>query len=280
MPSSTPVQITKANGVREPFNAEKLHRSLVRSGASPAVADRITDSIAHTLTGGERTKDIYARAFTALRREKTPTAARYSVKRALLELGPSGYPFEDFLAEIFRTRGYEAQTRTVRRGACVEHELDLLAVRNGEWLGAEAKYHNNVGVKSDLKVALYVHARFLDLANVIPTETTPPLTTQLLITNTKFSSQAVAYAECVGMRLISWDYPQKGNLRELIEEAQVHPLSCLTTLSTAHKRRLMVQSIVLCKQIREQHEALRALGLSPADMAKVLEEAHDLCTST
>jgi len=271
---SRQVSIIKANGRSEPFDPEKLLRSLTRSGADSELAEEIADRVASSLKGGERTRDIYAKAFTALRDAQRSTAARYSVKRALLELGPTGYPFEDFVAEIFGTRGYTTETRVMRSGRCVEHELDMVAVRDTEMCAAEVKFHNSAGTKSDLKVALYVHARFLDIG---ANKDLQPINTPMLITNTKFSSHAVAYAECVGLTLIGWDYPKKGNMRELIEESGVHPVSCLTTLSTARKRALMTQGIVLCRQLRANREAMRALGMSDTSIEQVLDETQHLC---
>lgn len=277
MPNSAHVTIVKANGVREPFNPEKLHRSLTRSGAQNDLADTITTAITQSLGGGETTKQIYARAFAQLRNAARPSAARYSLKRALFELGPSGYAFEDFLAELYKARGYRTQTRHTLRGKCATHELDLCATNGTEYMAAEAKFHNSAGTKSDLKVALYVRARFEDLKDSPLCEEQGVLTHPYLITNTKFTSEAESYATCVGLSLISWDYPATENLRTMIEDAAVHPLSCLTTLSTAHKRALMADGIVLCRHLRNTTEKLRALGLSEQDIARTLEEARQIC---
>jgi len=277
MQSKTHTVITKANGEREQFDPEKLHRSLVRSGASRSVADTITSKIESSLRDGDKTQEIYRRAFKQLRRVQAPIAARYSVKRALLDLGPSGYPFEDFIAEIYRKLGYEAQTRAVVQGRCIEHELDIVAKKGEERLGAEIKFHNNPGIKSDIKVALYVNARFDDIASQSGKGSDVDFTNRLLITNTKFTQQVEIYAACVGLQLVSWDYPVKGNLRELIEETGLHPVSCLTTLSNVHKKKLMEQGIVLCRQVRERAEDVEVLGLSKKTMSNLFEEINNLC---
>jgi hypothetical protein len=269
--------VTKANGERELFFPEKLYRSLVQSGADPSLADTITGDIASSLTEDEKTRDIYRRAFARLRQVRKPMAARYSVKHALLELGPSGYPFEDFLSEMYKILGYNSITRIVVQGRCVEHELDIVAVRGDERLAAEVKYHNNPGLKSDLKTALYVKARFEDIAAQSGKGSSTDYTSRLLITNTKFTSQVEIYAACAGLQLISWDYPAKGNLREMIEETKVHPVSCLTSLSKANKRRLMDQGVVLCKQVRSQVDKVQALGLSDKAVGTLFEEIDDLC---
>jgi Restriction endonuclease len=277
MRSSTSVLVKKANGERELFIPEKLFQSLIRSGANPDVADTITAQIASGLQAGDRTADIYSRAFAELRRIERPMAARYSVKHALLELGPAGYSFEDYLAEIYRVQGYLTTTRVTVQGRCVSHELDLVAVRDDQRIGAEVKFHNNSGLKSDIKVALYVQARFEDIAAGVRPETTNDYTTRMVITNTKFTEQAEMYAACVGLSLLSWDYPEKGSLRELIEETRIHPITCVTSLSTAHKKRLMEQGVVLCRQVREHTQELEGLGLQHRAIERVLAETDALC---
>jgi hypothetical protein len=274
---SSPVEIRKANGERELFNPEKLRESLVNSGADESVAQRVTERIGSMLRDGDRTQDIYTRAFTMLRTITRSSAARYSLKRALLELGPSGYPFENFVAEIFRVLGYTPTTRVTMSGKCVTHEMDMLAVRDNERLAAEIKYHNSAGTRSDIKVALYVQARFEDLDAGHRAHDMPRITKRMLITSTKFTEQARTYALCVGLDLLSWDYPRVGNLRHLIEETGVHPISCLTTLSSAHKRRLMESGIVLCQQIPDEAHHLVSLGLSEETRRAILDEVKDLC---
>lgn len=277
MQSNETTLITKANGEKEPFYPEKLYNSLVNSGAEIGLAKKITSEIASSLDDGDFTGDIYKKAFDKLRHEKSTVAARYSVKRALLDIGPSGYPFEDFLSEIYRALGYTVTTRVVVQGRCVEHELDVIAVRGDERLASEVKFHNNPGIKSDLKVALYVKARFDDIAENSGKDTPTDYTDRLLITNTKFTKQVEIYAACVGLEIISWNYPAKGNLRELIEKTRVHPVSCLTTLSGANKRHLMEKGVVLCRQLKEHVDEIESLGLSNDAIKKLFVEVNDLC---
>jgi hypothetical protein len=275
--SSERTIITKANGEREFFEPQKLYQSLVNSGADDTVAEKVTSTIASSLKEGNKTKDIYRKAFDMLQQVKRPVAARYSVKRALLDLGPSGYPFETFLGEIYSSLGYTTNTQVMVRGRCVEHELDMVAVKGDERIGAEVKFHNKPGTRSDLKVALYVYARFEDIEAQSGRNSETDYTDRLLITNTKFTKQVEVYAACVGLQLISWNYPAKGNLQELIEITGVHPVSCLTTLSEANKQYLMERDIVLCRQIKHNPDSVAPLGLSNHELAKLHEEIADLC---
>ncbi len=272
-----PVLIRKADGDTEPFNAEKLHFSLTRTGADRDLIEHVTKEIASGVRDGDRTFDIYRKAFRLLRRSEQHAAARYSLKRAVLDLGPSGYPFEDFVAEILRRKGYAAQTRLIGRGACTTHELDVVAEKDGRRLAAEVKFHNNVGLKSDIKVALYVKARFDDLAAGPDKDGAALFHDRYIITNTKFSSQAESYGACAGLTLVSWSKPNMGNLQDLIEETRVHPLTCLTSLSTAQKRALLAKQIVLCQNIRKDPSVLESLGLSPRLTERVLGETQALC---
>jgi hypothetical protein len=272
--------IIKANGDREPFVRDKLLRSLRRSGASDDVAERITTRIEQSITSGDRTVDIYRRAFRELR-DTAPVpavAARYSVKRALLELGPSGYPFEHFVSELFREMGYTVETGIEVMGVCVPHEVDVVAENEHELLMGEAKYHNAAGLVSDVKVALYVDARFQDIERRRVGEGETRRVTRLLVTNTKFSTQAIAYGACRQMRLIGWDYPEQGNLEDLIETYKMHPISCLSSLSTAQKRRLMDAGVVRCKQLLHENAVRDVLGLSESDTHRVHDELAQLCT--
>ncbi|MEK7509324.1 MAG: restriction endonuclease [Patescibacteria group bacterium] len=270
-----PVLITKADGEREPFDPHKLDLSLSRAGAAPASRADIIARIERELREGMRTEDIYAHAFELLREEGTPAvAARYSVKRAVFALGPSGFPFEQFLAEILRAHGWKTRTGVAMTGRCAPHEVDVLAEKNGRRAGIEAKFHNEAGGKTDVKDALYVKARFEDLARA--PEQSSRVSEGWLVTNTRFTRNAIRYAQCSGLTFLGWDYPHNRGLLTMIEEARVHPLTALTMLTEGEKRRLMDNHIVLCRDVQTAH-VLQEYGVKPARIPQVLEEAQYLC---
>ena len=205
---------------------------------------------------------------------------RYSMKRAVSDLGPNGFPFEKFVAEIFKAQGYEALTGQVVYGKCVEHEMDVVAWKGDELVMVEAKFHNEPGLKSDLKVALYVKARFDDLK----TETFEfggkkrKLTSWHLFTNTKFTDHAIRYAKCQGLGLVGWNYPEKGNLEELIADANLHPLTALTTLSQVEKHALLGAGLILCKDVKARADVLTTLGIDAKKIPAVMEEIESVCS--
>jgi len=273
--NKTHILVTKADGEQEPFDPAKLEHSLQLAGASSTMRARVLAEILHELRAGVMTEDIYRRAFELLRREEAlPVAARYSIKRAVFALGPSGFPFEQFLAEVLRSHGWRAHAEVTLTGRCVPHEVDVLAEKDGKRIGIEAKFHNDPGGKTDIKDALYVHARYEDLKHA--PNPSSRVDEGWLVTNTRFTRNAIRYAGCSNLTLIGWDYPRTRGLLHLIEEGRVHPLTCLTTLSEGEKRRLLDSKIVLCKSVTTRH-LLDEYGVKPDRIPHVLDEARLLC---
>ena len=274
--------VAKADGTTEIFNHAKLLHSLMKSGAENDIAEDIVHGIEKEYGGSGHsiitTHEIYARAFDILRESKRPAAARYSLKRAVLDFGPSGFPFESYLEQLFMLDGYEAKTDQIVKGGCTEHEVDIVLTKEKdgkkETIYVEAKFHNSPAFKSDLKVALYVKARIDDLRAAGHTEARG-----ILATNTKFTDRALEYAECQGLELLSWDYPQGGTLHERIEKARLYPVTALTSLSRREKTALLEAKIVLCSQLLSQSEILGSLGVSGHKAQLILEEAGALCSS-
>ena len=248
---SKDILIVKSTGVKEPFDIKKLETSLVRAGASEKNVSLIADHILKEVRDGMSTGEIYAHAFSLLRRYEKPVSLKYSLRKAVMELGPSGFPFEKFISELFKARGFKSETNLMARGRCVEHEIDVIAWNDVKLIIAEAKFHNDIGLKSDLKVALYVKARFDDLKETLFTVEGKKRkhNEAHLITNTKFTSSAIEYAECSGLALVGWNYPITGNLHNMIEDFNLHPITALTTLTDYEKKDFISKGLVLCKQL-------------------------------
>ena len=273
------VWVIKTSGEREPFSLTKLRRSLMRSGADDTTTQMVIDHIIPELHNGMKTSAIYKHAFSLLKKSKYPVAVRYSLRKAVMELGPSGFPFEKFVAEVLRGKGYSAQTGVILPGFCVSHEVDVLMEQGDRHIFAECKFHNQQGIKTDVKVALYVHARFLDLqkAHNVNESTTSKIHEGWLITNTKLTSDAIQYAKCAGLTVIGWDYPDKGNLQDLILETGVHPLTFLSTLTASDKMNLLGQGVVMCRDLKENESHLRSLGFTDDRIKNVVREVDKVC---
>lgn len=272
------IVVVKANGMRESFDPDKLLASLLNSGATQAAAEEVLNHVAPEIHDGTSTDEIYKHAFEVLRNLNRPLARRYSLRRAVMDLGPTGFPFEDFVAEIFKAKGFNTLTRQTVLGGCVPHEVDVVAWNGKKLIMTETKFHNELGTKSDLKVALYVKARFDDLKHNVFSYGGQgrPLDEGWLITNTKFSSTALHYGVCQNLVMIGWNYPEQGSLQDMIESEALYPLTCLTSLSLGEKGLLMRSGVVLCKSLREDPQILKeALGTN-FDSGPVISEINEL----
>ena len=268
------VRVTKADGSQEFFKVEKLRRSLRRAGARPDEINEIVTHIMGLIRDEMTTQEIYRLAFTLLHQSKPPAAARYSLRRALFGLGPTGFPFEVFLGRLFASDGYTTKTGIMIQGNCALHEIDIAAYKADHSFVGEAKFHSRPGVKSDLQVAMYSYARLLDLkAARICADDICGITEFWLVTNTKFTSAAEKYGACVGLNLLSWDSPRRNNLHDRIQRARVYPITVLESLHVAQAATLIERGAILCSDLVAQPHLLRHLHLAPRKQEAVLQEA-------
>jgi hypothetical protein len=268
--------ITKASGETTPFSEEKFKTSLRRSGASSDIIDDITKEVTSNLYKGISTKKIHRLAYGMLKKKLKPFAAKYKLKAAIMELGPTGFPFERYIAAILHYNGYAVTMDEAVQGVCVKHEIDVIAKKNEEIFMVECKYHNAPGIVCDVKIPLYIKARFLDIENVSDkmNGTQIKFHQGWVVTNTKFSSDAIQYGECSGLHLIGWNYPFEKSLNKLIENSGLYPLTCLTTLSKNEKQNLLDNNIVNCREISENPGLLRFAGIGEPRLGRVLSECN------
>lgn len=273
------ITITKADGTRELFEESKLIESLKNSGGSDEMIEEILSHMSKEMYDGMPTHEIYSRAFALLRKHSMPVAIKYSLRRALSELGPDGFPFEKYIARIFQAWGYETVTDQTVLGACVPHEVDVVAWNKEKLVMVEAKFHNELGMKSDVKVALYIKARFDDLKGTMFEYggMKRKLDEGWLVTNTKFTDQAIRYGECQNLKMVGWNYPPKGNLQDIIEELHLHPFTCLVSLSNTHKRMLLGKGVVLCTDILNNPKYLHEIGMKEPEASEVVAEIKEVC---
>lgn len=239
------VQITKADGSHEEYSEQKVRSSLVRAGADEATITSILNDINTQVFEGMSTQDIYSLIYQKLKQNNHHLIAHYNLKQAIMKLGPTGFPFEKFVAGVLREYGYMTETNVMIQGTCVMHEVDVLAEKDGKRIMIEAKFHNRPGTKSDVRSALYTHARFLDVKDK------NNIADHWLVTNTKATHDAVSYGICMGMKIISWDKPNDFSLRHLIEKSHLHPITVLDHLSDERKRQLLEEGIVFVKDLKE-----------------------------
>lgn len=248
--------VTKASGEQHVFSEAKLRKSLLHAGATAKAVDAIVAQIVSRLYDGISTSEIYGMAFRLLKQRKKGPAAKYKLKTAIRELGPTGFPFEHFIARVFQSLGYDTQVSVLIAGKCVRHEVDVVAQKGREQYFIECKFHQQKGNCCDVKVPLYIHSRFNDIVEAISVKSGTALAYNgWVVTNTHFTKDAVAYGLCAGLQLLGWDFPVKDSLKELIDRHRLHPITSLTTLTQSEKQQLLEKDIVLCSELFE-HEPL------------------------
>ena len=273
------IYIVKSNGERELFDYKKLEESLKKIGTDDAVIKEIIAEVSQDLHDGITTREIYKKAYSILKKKQKAVSLRYSLKKAVAELGPTGFPFEKYVAEIFKSQGYETETGVIVKGKCVEHEIDVVAWKEGELIMTEAKFHTDFNLKSDLKVVLYVKARYDDLYGnrYVFGGKERELTEGWIVTNTKFSSTAIQYDQCQpGLKLVGWNYPYGNNLHNMIERAELIPLTALTAINTTEKNMFLARGIVLSKALLNE-ELLKEFNFDEKKIKSIITEVNSLC---
>jgi len=275
--------VVKASGERELFDEEKVRNSIRRAGIPLEVEDQILEHVNSDLYDNIPTKKIYQNVLGFLKQSSySQGEAKYSLKQAIMSLGPSGYPFENYLAEILKKRGYTTETGLIVEGRCTSHEIDVLAEKKQLRLFVECKFHNRPGLKTDIKVALYVRARFDDIAAALQGE--PDVLKKFnqpwLATNTKFTRRTIRYGKCAGLSLLGWNYPKGDSLRDWVEKAGLYPLTCLRSLSRSQKAKLLEEDIVLCQDLlKGNSRRFRGFGFSFDLIKEMISEASLVCGS-
>ena len=239
-------KISKADGTTEDYNEEKIRNSATRVGVPVGLQDQMLVSIRDRLYDGIKTSEIFLMIKEFLKNSETPhLAMKYNLKDALSQLGPSGYPFEKYFSLLLSTTGYHTEINQILPGNCVTHEVDVLASKDNITYFIEAKFHKNQGQTTDVRVALYIKARYDDLKSAWQKGESKPW----IVTNTRFSTDAIKYSECQNIRLTSWSYPKGEGIADLIEQTGLHPITIIDDLGESDKIRLLTAGVVTCKQL-------------------------------
>lgn len=243
--------IIKADGTAEPYSEEKARLSFLKAGASQEVASRAAKELTAAIKNNMTTAQIYDRALYQLEKLKPEAALRYSLKKAIMDMGPEGFVFEKYIAKILQEYGYTTEVGQFVNGYCVEHEVDVVAKKEGKIYMVECKYRNSPGAKSDVQTALYLNSRFMDIekAFIKKNGIAGGSIEGWLATNTKCTSDAKKYARCVGLKIMAWQYPEVENLQYYIESKKLYPVSILSTITEKQKIKLFNSNIILVKDL-------------------------------
>jgi len=241
MAAQGPIIVIKRDGEQVVFDDARVIRSMERSGVPKELHDRALEHIKERVQRDNTitTDEIFYHIREFLTKKDKKSALRFNLRQGIFELGPTGFPFEQYLAQIFKEQGYTVQTDLQMQGECVSHEIDLLIQKEGRREIVEAKFHNQTFGKTDVHVLLYTYARYLDVRE------RNNIDAVWVATNTKLTVDAITYAECKGIKTLAWNYPENNNLQDFVERPKMYPITIMTDLTTEEKRRLINNDVVL-----------------------------------
>jgi len=277
-PHHKEVLVRKASGKTEAFEIEKLKTSLRNAGASEDAIDEVVSDILSWIFDGVTTAKIYARAFRIYKQISSSGALLYKLKKAILEMGPSGYPFEHLVGELFRRKGYEVEVGQTMQGMTISHEMDVIAKKGNTMILGECKFSHKQGNSVGIQVPLYVHSRVNDIVEKLKQqkENQSVSFSAQIFTNGRFSSDSIEYSKQKGIQLMGWDFPGGSALKDLIEKEKIFPITILTKLNKAEKKALMEDGIVTCDQLFRQASILERMGMSARKKNLVVKELKAL----
>ncbi|MBH46964.1 MAG: ATPase [Halobacteriovorax sp.] len=267
-------KIRKASGELQDFSKLKFINSLKKSGLDQERIDLILKKLGPRLKEGLSTKRLYKLAHTLIKKNSYTAASRYAFPRTLSALGPDGFNFEKFVAGLMQRLGYSVKIGVVLKGRCVSHEVDVIASKQGKTIYMECKFHNSLNFKEDVKTALYVNARKMDLKE----NTENNFDEYWLVTNSKFTLDALTYSSCSGLKTVSPYDPEGQSLYDLMVKAKAHPIGIINSLRPKDQSYLIGRGIFFVKDLLSAPNAVDALHLSKSKGDEILREARALCS--
>ncbi len=274
------LSVKKNIGEMEQFSKEKFLKSLQSAGANQREAEAMAETLIPELYDGITTDEIHKKALDLLRGSDKIYATKYNLKRAIFDLGPSGYPFERLVRALLEQKGFTSKVGVILKGIRITHEIDVLAEKDGNSYVIECKFHSGAKTVSNVQVPLYIQSRFLDVQKQWNADLNKKtyLKQAWLVTNTRFTKDAIEYAKSVDLTLLSWDYPKNNGLKKNIDNYCLYPVTTLTTLTKEEKVKLIAKDIILIKELFNEPHYLKEINLESKRIVKVLSEIKQLCS--
>jgi len=271
--------IINSKGERKPFSLRKIYRSARHAGASSNLAKKISRTIQKEAYPGITSNEIFKKIRRLLSREAKGVAIKFSLKEAMRKLGPTGFPFEKYIAEIFLRNGYKVKLNQYVPGFCLSYyEIDFVAQKDNLIYFGECKYHNLRGGRVHTDVTLANFARFLDIKKRYFLNKKRVNIKSLLVTNTKFTKKAIRYSQCVGVDLLGWNYPKGKGLEHLIDNQKLYPITILPSLNS-HLAEIFVSKKMMLAEDALRPDLVRIMGGTKTirnDLIKLKKEARML----
>lgn len=265
--------IRKSSGEVEPFSSHKLFRSVSRTGLDKKCCVEIANEVSKKIKKNASSKEIFKHTVKLIRRRSTVAAIRYSLKKSLLQLGPTGFEFEKYVAKYFESLGYQTKVGQKIKGKFVSHEIDVIVYDQFEKHFVECKFHNNPAKKNDIKTTLYVKSRWDDVKDRVEQHN---LKSFYIVSNTSFSKDAITYGNGVGLKLLGVNAPEKESFLDLIKTKKLYPITSLLRLKKKYLKPLLSKNIVLCSELYNKKNTMISVGMPEEEIEQVLSDIESL----
>jgi len=265
------IMIKKANGKKVLFNEDKVRESILRTGADEETVNQVLLKVTRVIKDSMSTSEIYNIVRNELKRRKSWVAARYNLREALGKLGPAGFNFEKYVASILTAYGYKTETPDTYEGACITHEIDVTAEKEGRTAFIEAKFRHNFKAAITIKDTMSTWARFLDLVDGSKIGQCPHFDEAWIVTNARFTDQSLQYGHCKNMVLIGWNHPKERSFSRMVDLNALYPITVVDDLTKKELQGFAKANIMLCKEVCEgkQKELASRVGITSERMKNI-----------
>jgi len=271
------MQVIKASGEKQTFNRKKFCRSLEKVGASPELVKDACTYVERELKPGMGTSEIFQYTLRYLRKKDPAVATRYNLRRGIMELGPAGFLFEQYIEAILNSYGYHTRRNKIMKGRCVSHEIDIIAHKGNKHFLIEVKYRNNPKFKTDVTIAMYADARLKD---IIPRqrqkESQGKRHHMWLMTNAKFTTTAIKYGKCQNIKMTGWNYPKGEGLEDLVSKNMLYPVTSLPSVNSFAREQFARRGIMLAHDLLRYSisDLVGRFDIREKRAQRIVREAH------
>lgn len=273
------MNVKKSTGGSERFDRNKLCMSLKNAGAPGDVADSVCMAVAKQVQPNMSTQAIFRKALRYLVKKDVSMAARYNLIRGMANLGPTGFYFEQFVEALLQANGYTTKRNVHIPGECIIHETDVYAEKGGLKYIIECKYRNEKNGRTHVDQVMYADARLMDIQRAAKARGDKSTYIIWVITNTRFTDTSIRYAECRGVKLVGWNYPNgEGSLEDMIIRSRMYPITVLPSITTAAREAFAMHNIVLAQDLLTytEKDLVKKLKIQPATAKALIREVSEL----
>lgn len=266
--------IRKGDGRIVPFDGNKVVQSIMRTGVDADTAHNVLEAVEKQLKPKMTTSKIYEIVRQELNAKKPWAASRYDLRDGIRALGPAGYNFEKYVAAVLSAYGYKTLTPDTYQGACVKHEIDVTAEKDGRTAFIEAKFRTDFRSAIVIKDTLATWARFLDLVDGSNVGLCPHFDEVWIVTNARFTDQSLEFGHCKNIKLLGWNHPHERTFAQMVDLDALYPVTVMHDLSKEELKSFAAADIMLCRDIgdRSVEELANQTGLNHDRLEAIHQE--------